>query len=157
MKKLLLILSILLLSLPIFAQQSTDSATLTIRGNVPVIVSVTIQEGTNAQSLDMSSPGTYTFEVGTLTFRSNTDFNLTVDSTNGTGTDFLMANADGDTITYTLSTTDGTTYQNGGTVLSQGRTTGNTTLTFEVTYTISDPLPNPGDYEDIITFNIAGQ
>lgn len=153
MKKFILFLVILGTAFfNIYSQQS--NATLIIRGNVPVIVNVAMQESAQAQNLTMNSPGTYNIEVGTLEYRSNSDFDVTVSSSNS-ATGFILATAGGEEIPYTLKV-DGVEHSPGSSLISQGRTFGNENIVLSIEYTISDPMPLPGDYEDVLTFNIQG-
>lgn len=155
MKKLLFLLTFVVITIfNLYSQQSSDIATLTIRGNVPVIVNVDMTPSPEATNLVMNSPGVYSFDVGVLQYRSNADFNVSVSPSNGTS--FVMTDASGNQIPYRFLV-NGTEYQPGDNILSQGRTFGNEQLTVTIEYTITDPLPVPGDYEDILSFNISGQ
>lgn len=154
MKKTLIGIIFGLVSMLSFGQQTSDSATLILRGTVPAIVSVNVTPSAQAQNLTMNSAGTYTVEVGTLQYRSNSDFNVSVTPSNSTS--FIMVDASGNQIPYTFLV-NGVSYQPGDNIISQGRTRGIEELTVTIQYTITDPLPAPGEYEDILTFNISGQ
>lgn len=156
MKKFFTFAVVLFVATGLFAQQTNDTATLMISGSVPTIVDVAIDANSAAQNLDMSAPGTYTQEVGILRYRSNNNFDITVSSNQSSGAAFALQDAASNAISYTI-TGDGSLIENNSSLLSQGRTNGQEDITLAIEYTISDPLPEPGDYSDTLVFTIQGQ
>jgi hypothetical protein len=152
-----------------FAQQTSDTGTLGLTGNVPKIVSITVADEAIASNLDLTQDVSGLL-VATVTERSNVQagYTVTVESSNaaaaGTSEGFFESGATGNNDTLTYSVTYGgnaVSYSGGGAaqVTDAGDKTaaGGNSNEVRISYQGASANLYNGTYSDTLTFTITAK
>ncbi|MFW5827989.1 MAG: spore coat protein U domain-containing protein [Alkalispirochaeta sp.] len=150
MKKLVVILTILLVAVSMGAFAQTDSATLNLSGTVGDFVSIAVSPEPAATSLALSSGQASQLQVATVTLSANVGYDVSVNSTNA----FNFTDGAED-VPYELYY-DGTQVTSNGDNVESGSSANGATRPVAVTYNAA-PSVDPGTYSDTVTFTIDAQ
>lgn len=131
---------------------SATQANLFLKGVVPSVLSVDVQNSTSAVNLPLMDNQT-NLKIAELKYSSNsaTGFKITVNSLNDFKLVHYTAN---DILNYTLNV-GGVTVGQGSTVVQNNNKVNEETKDIKITYNAMSSVTTAGEYVDTVTFTIS--